>query len=56
MQYRFLVTIDTEESNSDELQEAIQDNLRLMEMPNGDSLELNAVDATPVQYSASRVS
>ena len=47
MQYRFTVTIETDEANPEELEEAITDMLRVADMPNGDTLY---IDHPVVEY------
>lgn len=54
MKHIFLVTIDTDEATQEELEEAITDMLRAVDMPNGDTLY---IDCPVVEYfSPERVS
>lgn len=41
MKMTFEVTIDTDEATPDELEEAIRDALRTLEMPNGDKFYID---------------
>ena len=49
MKMKFEVTIDTDEATADELEEAIRDTLRVLDMPNGDTLY---IDHPGVDYRA----
>lgn len=49
MKMRFEVVIDTSEAEPEELEEAITDTLRVLDMPNGDTLY---IDHPSVSYRA----
>ena len=49
MKMKFQVTIDTDEATAAELEEAIRDTLRVLDMPNGDTLY---IDHPGVDYMA----